>query len=89
MPATYVKQGHVREYKIIKPIYEQFIRWKVGETIKLTELRAGQIGKKYVVPIGGDIKESAKRIIERGKQTIDKTKKAAKTVLDKLMPGLT
>jgi hypothetical protein len=80
----------VKEFIVKKAFFEQIIRWQPNDVIKLTEERAKQIGiPKFVVPLDYKEPKPNKRFFEGKKKTDEKTKLASKTVLDKLMPGVT
>jgi hypothetical protein len=83
----------IKEYIVKKPFFEQLIRWKVDDVIKLTEERAKQIGiPRYVVPVGYKEPQTKKffshKVKEAKKKTDQKTRDASNSILDSLMPGV-
>jgi hypothetical protein len=90
---TATQKEQVKDYIVKKPFFEQIIRWKPNDVIKLTEQRAKEIGiPKYVVPVGYKEPEKKKRFfsIDKDKKKTDaKTREASKSVLDNMLPGVT
>ena len=82
----------LKEYIVRKSIFEQHMRLKPNDVIKLTEERAKQIGiPQFVVPTDYKEPKPNKRFFSPKKKEVTtdtKTREASKTVLDMVMPGV-